>query len=44
MLKLVYVNPNLISTPAPEEIPVDPESSAIVTLFGQLLEECADIR
>ena len=28
MLKLVYVNPNLI--PTPEEIPVDPESSAIV--------------
>jgi hypothetical protein len=28
MLKLVYVNPNL--TPTPEEIPVDPESSAII--------------
>src|SRR3990167_10141396 len=28
MLKLVYVNPNLTSTP--EEIPVDPESSAII--------------
>jgi hypothetical protein len=30
MLKLVYVNPNLISTPAAEEISIDPESSAII--------------